>query len=435
MSIGLRLKFIICLLPITTILFAQWEATELAQMPEAVSNHAVTAFELNDQSYIYSFSGIDSTKHFSGIHKRCYKYDFNSNNWNQLQELPTGNGRIAAGASVVKNRIYIIGGYEVFANGSEKSFDLVHVFDPSADTFLTDGMNIPLPIDDHVQAVWQDSLIYVISGWSNTSNVNNVQVFNPSNNEWMEASPVPSNPDYMVFGGSGVIIGDTIYYSGGARMGSTFPATRYFRKGAINPQNPLEIKWTGWMTNHARGYRMASAYLFDEPVWFGGSLTTYNYNGIAYNGTGGVAPLNRIISYKPVQNTFQEWEELGTSLMDFRGLGQVDSDSYILCGGMGVEQQVSDKTFLLSYLGTSSVEEHISETVVKIYPNPGNSIINISSKTAISSLEIFTLDGQEINRWSKLDTNVFSITIPKGILLVQIHLIDGSIIKRKIIGL
>ena len=43
---------------------------------------------------------------------------------------------------------------------------------------MPDGADIPKAIDDQVQAVWQDSLIYVITGWSNTTNVVDVQASN-----------------------------------------------------------------------------------------------------------------------------------------------------------------------------------------------------------------------------------------------------------------
>ena len=151
------------------------------------------------------FAGIDETKAYSGIHKKAFRYNTQTQIWDEIAELPSGNGRIAAGASLVKNKIYIIGGYHVASNYNEVSSNKVHVFDPESNTYEADGTPIPLAIDDQVQAVWRDSLIYVISGWSNTANVANVQIYNPSSDTWSNGTSLPNSSNYKVFGGSGSI--------------------------------------------------------------------------------------------------------------------------------------------------------------------------------------------------------------------------------------
>ena len=95
----------------------------LEPIPEPVSNNAVCAAMVDGVPHVYSFSGIDGTKLFSGIHKRAWSYNVDMEVWSDIPELPLGAGRIAAGASTVKNKIYIIGGYQVFSNGSEASFN------------------------------------------------------------------------------------------------------------------------------------------------------------------------------------------------------------------------------------------------------------------------------------------------------------------------
>ena len=135
-------------------------------MPEPVSNNAVTSAYSGDTLCIYSFAGIDTTKSPNGIHNKSFKYNTITQQWFQLPDLPQGLTRIAAGASTINNKIYIIGGYHVFANFNEESLNYVHVFDPETNIFLPDAAPLPTRIDDHVQAVWRDSLIFVITGWS-----------------------------------------------------------------------------------------------------------------------------------------------------------------------------------------------------------------------------------------------------------------------------
>ena len=70
--------------------------------------------------------------------------------------------------------------------------------------------------------VYKDSLIYVVTGWSGSgfsgTNVANVQIYNPANDTWSVGTPVPNTNQYKAFGASGIIVEDTIYYFGGAKI-------------------------------------------------------------------------------------------------------------------------------------------------------------------------------------------------------------------------
>ena len=48
---------------------------DLAPMPEKVTNNAVTAATVNGISYVYSFSGIDSTKACGNNHLKSFRYN------------------------------------------------------------------------------------------------------------------------------------------------------------------------------------------------------------------------------------------------------------------------------------------------------------------------------------------------------------------------
>lgn len=95
--------------------------------------------------------------------------------------VPDSLGRLAASASTIRNRIFITGGYAVLAGGKELSSPHLFIFDPQTETY-TQGASLPHAIDDHVQAVWRDSLLYVVSGWSDSLTVARVQVYVPSEN-------------------------------------------------------------------------------------------------------------------------------------------------------------------------------------------------------------------------------------------------------------
>ncbi|MBK8556393.1 MAG: hypothetical protein IPL65_11785 [Lewinellaceae bacterium] len=206
----MQIKIAIVFALIGQSLSAQSLFQELPALPQAVSNNAVCAVTIDSTTYLYSFCGIDSTRLWSGIQLNSWRFTMPNGPWEAMPPVPDPDGgKIAAAASTVKNIIYLIGGYHVAQNGNETSSNKVHRFNPATNSWLADGTPLPIPIDDHVQAVWRDSLIYVVTGWSNTGNVPNVQIYNPSEDVWLTGAPVPNNTIYKVFGASGWIRGDT----------------------------------------------------------------------------------------------------------------------------------------------------------------------------------------------------------------------------------
>lgn len=426
----------------------QWFATRMADMPEPVSNNAVVEGWANDTGYVYSFGGIDSTKLWSGIHLKSFRYNTVTDVWDTIPSLPDTLGKIAAGASWVDSIVYIIGGYHVYSNGNESSSDRVHRYDPRTNTYLPDGAPVPVPIDDHVQAVWNDSLIYVITGWSNTGNVPDVQIYDPANDQWLTGTPVPNNNTYKAFGASGTIAGNTIYYHGGAAYGFNFPGQSTSREGHINPNNPTQITWFDSPSSYVT-YRAACTYvsryypflMYPTVNWLGGSEVTYNYNGIAYNGSGGVNPRTGCLwnmgggspNYEPT---------LGEPLpMDLRGIAGSFMDIqgelyYYIAGGMDSNQVVSDKTLKLHYTSLfSGVNENVS-TNYKLFPNPTSFQINlIFEKQENRTVRLLDVLGKEVftTNTNELLEQIDVSSHPKGIYFIKVETDIGSQTQKIII--
>jgi len=349
---------------------AQLVVTEVGKLPISVSNNAVCEGSIDGSNYLYSFGGIDSTKKHSGIHLKSYRYDIHTGQSTRLPDLPDTLGKIAAGASRIGNIIYIAGGYHVFEDRSELSSNKLHRFDIKGNTFLNDGPDIPTATDDHVQAVWRGKLLYLITGWSDVSNIALVQIYDPATNTWIQGTPVPNSDNFKSFGASGSIIGDTIYYFGGASSAAGFRIQKTLRKGVINPDKPTEIDWTiSTPSTEIKGYRMAATTVNNSLHWLGGSLKTYNYNGIAYNGTGGVSPSHRDLS---IEGDFGNWKEVFvTELpMDLRGIGNINDTLKYLMGGMLDEQTVTNKVYQLTWPNTGTAKASTPTSKVNILPNP-----------------------------------------------------------------
>lgn len=80
----------------------------------------------------------------------------------------------------------------------------------------------------------------------------------------------------------------------------------------------------------------------------------------------------------------------------------------------------------------SSVEEMILETV-KIFPNPANDVIRVTSSIPVSSVEILDLLGRQVYYDSNVDTYETDIKIRgTGIFIVKVE-VQGLVVVKKII--
>ena len=390
---------------LTGTVVGQWQWTELSNMPFQTANNAVCEAIVNGNEYVYSFGGIDTTKNYAGIHQRSFKYDVTNDNWTEIDSLPDASGKIASGASFVKDRIYIFGGYHVLASQNEISSNKVHVYNPTTDLFEQDGTSIPIPIDDHVQCVYKDSLIYIVTGWSNTGNVPNVQIYDPSFDSWQVGTSTGGNAFYTSFGSSGHIIGDTLYYYGGAG-GGAFLAKKFMRKGFINPTNPTDITWT--LMPDAPGlpsYRAACSGTENSVFWVGGSSVSYNFDGIAYNGSGGVAPSARVLTFNNVVNDFSDEFPQPYGVMDLRGIAKLSNNRWIIAGGMDSNQVVMNRTFLLENPSVGLNENSFQGYTVKYLE--GEVIVTLSKE---SSGQLIDMTGRVIKKFRTTSSFVISRT-------------------------
>lgn len=84
-------------------------------------------------------------------------------------------------------------------------------------------------------------------------------------------------------------------------------------------------------------------------------------------------------------------------------------------------------------LSTLSIPEITADASFKIYPNPTSDFIQISSDEKIVSVEMFTINGQQLLKTSNIDDKISLEHYPKGIYLMKIKSEDGEIMTSKII--
>ncbi len=422
---------IVMILFVQVLAIAQITVTEIGVLPERVSNNAVCEGFIDGVPYLFSFGGIDTSKEYSGIHLRSFRMNLQTGESIRIPDLPDTLGKIASAASRVGEFIYISGGYHVFSTGSETSSGKIHRYDMINNTFLPDGAEIPKATDDHVQVVWRDSLIYLVTGWSNVRNIFNVQIYNPASDTWEAGTNVPNNSSFKSFGASGTIVGDTIYYYGGAVSDPGFGIQAELRKGIINPDNPAEIDWSFSVPDqHVIGYRMACTMVNGDLHWVGGSENTYNFDGIAYNSAGGVPPSNRDL-YIGVDAA--AWSETLVDVlpMDLRGIARISDTVQYVAGGMLADQEVTDKVFKLEWSDEASatVFGQSDEGGIEIFPNPFQDHIAVrvtADGFTPTHLEMYRENGQMVMRKAVQGNNVEIATdsLPDGVYFIKIA--DGG---------
>lgn len=319
-----------------------WSAAP--HLPEPVTNNAVAAVATPAGVSVFSFLGMDSTKTWSGVTNVTYRWDLQDDaGWRAAAAVP-GPGRLAATAQVVKGRVYVLGGYTVAADGTERTLPNVDIYDPATDSW-TRGANIPTPVDDAVSGVWRDSLIVLVSGWHDDGNVADVQWYDPAANRWTSGTPIPGTP---VFGHAGTLADDRIVYLDGARVVDGDPRyalTEEDWMGVVDPAAPERVSWAPLPPHPEPAlYRAAAGTLGGLALFVGGTENPYNYDGIGYDGRP-AEPVRQVLAYAPRANRWQNIAAPPIATMDHRTLG-IAGGKVFLVGGMEEGQVVTDKVWV-----------------------------------------------------------------------------------------
>jgi hypothetical protein len=361
-----------------------------APLPNPVANNAVTTHVLAGTTFVYTFMGIDSTKIWSGITTSAARLNTVTNTWETLPDVPVPTGRIAASAVTLGDSIYVLGGYRVASNGQETTARRVLAFDPLTKAWLDDAAFVPQKVDDMVAATWNDSHIYLISGWSTSTNVTNVQVYDPTTNAWAQATPIP---DFGTFGGIGGICGDHIVYMDGVADTAFggFDLVNRVLVGTIDPHDPTIVTWEDRGPHPGSPvYRGASWNLAGDDTRVlvaGGTDNPYNFDGIGYNGIPS-EPLGQVWSYHVATGTVVFHADKPVPTMDHRGFPEGSGRMYVI-GGMEAGQQVTARvsSWLPDPVTLSPLFPTTAPLELRAAPNPARARVRFSAPGAGVALQ------------------------------------------------
>lgn len=394
-----------------------WTWTKVSPLPFPTANNAVTEAIVDGNKLVYSFGGITASLKKSDIHKRVFKYNVSQDIWSETAPIPDSTGKLGSAASFINNKIYLIGGYHVESNGNETSSNKVHIYNPATDLFESDGADIPTPIDDHVQAVWRDSLIFVVTGWSNTRNVPDVQIYNPYLDFWSTGSSTPNLSSYKAFGASGYILKDTIYYFGGVKDNPTFQTTNFLRKGVIDKNNPTQIDWSVVNSNNGEPlYRGACSGHNKTIFWIGGAEKGYNFDALEYYTNIPVKPNFRTMVVDLKNLSQSNYYNIQTQAMDLRGIAKLGGGNWIIAGGIDSLQQATTNSYLLHNPKLSDIGSANKPPLFKV--NENGDYFDVFTEN-IGEIIIYDIQGRILYKSNKQLANlkIHKSKLQQGMLL------------------
>jgi hypothetical protein len=165
---------------------AEVQLVDERPLPTARAFHMVTFCRTDSGPRMYAIGGQRSPS--DTMERLCLEYSTTSNTWRSRASMRYSRG--AGQACAVKNRVYVLGGFQTFGTGLNR----VEVFNPTQNSWTT-GPSMPESVYDFGAAVWRDSLIYVLGGGSWTLQASSFKLQAPDSDAcglWLVACGLPA---------------------------------------------------------------------------------------------------------------------------------------------------------------------------------------------------------------------------------------------------
>lgn len=151
--------------------------------------------------------------------------------WTISKDMPEARNELSAVG--INEKIYVIGGEDIAAGGSQK--DTIKIYDSTTDQWLGKE-NAPMPQGlDHTAAVEYNDKIYVVGGFLQQKiPTDRLYIYDIDENEWTEGEPLPSARGAL----TAEIINGTLYAIGGLNS-SQIP---------LNTNEAYDLESDSWTT-------------------------------------------------------------------------------------------------------------------------------------------------------------------------------------------
>lgn len=327
-------------------------AHALPPLPEPRANNPLARLQTDAGALWFTGLGIGSGKTWRDIEADGWILRGDDAQWRPVPGVPPFGGlagRLGSHAVTVAGAIHVIGGYTVAADGSERSTPGIWRLEIEPEARWVRVTTMPVPVDDAVALVHQKRYVYLVSGWSDTGNVNLVQVWDAQDNVWTQAEPWPGAP---VFGHAGGLVDDRLVICGGATIEYPPDGPRRFVEsgqcwmGTIRADDRRRLDWKPLPAmpggpRYRAGAAGVEAHGAARIVFAGGADRPYNYDGQGYDGVPAAA-FDSVVSYDLDAGIWQCHQPMPEPRMDLRGMAG-HGGGLVLVGGMDAQRRVTSE--------------------------------------------------------------------------------------------
>lgn len=228
--------------------------TTVAPIPEAIRAGNNASYKSIDDAFLFVVSGRNQDGIITTSNQ---KYQLSTNTWVNLAPHPTGI--LGASTAILRDTLYTIGGLVTTPGSATRK---VHKYSINQDTWSL-AANFPVFTVDTDAVAYQDSLIYVVAGYSNK-----VRVYNGNTNKWRNATSMTPTTQSISWGALTVKNNKLVYMCGS----DNFLSSNYFNTvhvGVIDQTDRANIIWS-----ETTPFPGATRTFFDAHPWENGIIMT-----------------------------------------------------------------------------------------------------------------------------------------------------------------
>lgn len=367
-----------------------------SNIPEAIRAGNTAAYSKNGDGYLFVASGRNQD---GVVTTRHQKYQLSSNTWTDL--APTPVPILGASTAIVKDTMYVIGGLANGGGGTRK----VRKYNIDENTW-TDAANFPSNIVDSDAVAYQDSLIYVVAGYSNRA-----RVFNTITNTWRNATALTPTFESISWGALTVAGNKLIYMCGAAG----FQSPVYYntvRIGTIDQTNRANITWT-----EATPFPGQTRTFFDANPWGNGIIMTGGSTDNTFETNS-----NECYYYDVATDIWSQLPSKPTSwLTGNSGSVKIGDTWKLICtSGYGspgylyqTEIYTDDDVLSTDYFNPNKFS-------IQLKPNPARDMLTIQTQEKIKEINVFSVLGHKVKVTKISDKSIDVSMLAQGVYIINV---------------